>query len=71
MRSGHARVLFVASPAGIEEKFRALGAEAAADELPGPPAGPPPAEAVAAMTTAFGERGIEFTGPPLAVLLSA
>ena len=71
VRSGHAPMLFVASPAGIEDEFRALGTEAAADELPGPPAGPPPPEAVAAMTEAFGERGIEFTGPPLAMLLSA
>jgi quercetin dioxygenase-like cupin family protein len=70
VRSGYARVLFVASPGGIEHAFLALGSEAAAGELPGPPSGPPPAEAVAAMTAAFGEKGIEFTGPPLAVLLT-
>lgn len=70
VRSGHARVLFIASPGGIEHAFLALGSDAAAGELPGPPSGPPPAEAVAAMTAAFGEKGIEFTGPPLAVLLT-
>ena len=49
VRSGHARMLFVASPAGIEDEFRALGTEATADELSRPARRPAAAEAVAAM----------------------
>ena len=64
-----ASLLQVFTPGGLEEAFRSLSQPAPADELPPAPDGPPPPEAVDAMTARFAEYGVEFTGPPLAALL--
>jgi quercetin dioxygenase-like cupin family protein len=71
VRTDTARLLQAFTPGGLEEAFRALSEPAAFDGLPPAPAGPPPPTAVQAMTAAFAERGVEFTGPPLPVLLAA
>ena len=64
-----ASLLQVFTPGGLEEAFRSLSQPAPAGELPPAPDGPPPPEAVDAMTARFAEYGVEFTGPPLAALL--
>jgi quercetin dioxygenase-like cupin family protein len=64
-----ASLLQVFTPGGLEAAFRSLSQPAAAEELPPAPDGPPPPEAVDAMTARFAEYGVEFTGPPLAALL--
>jgi quercetin dioxygenase-like cupin family protein len=60
-----ASLLQVFTPGGLEEAFRSLSQPAPAGELPPAPNGPPPPEAVEAMTARFAEYGVEFTGPPL------
>ena len=64
-----ASLLQVFTPGGLEEAFRSLSRPAPANELPPAFDGPPPPEAVDAMTARFAEYGVEFTGPPLAALL--
>ena len=64
-----ASLLQVFTPGGLEEAFRSLSQPAPAGELPPAADGPPPPEAVDAMTARFAEYGVEFTGPPLAALL--
>ena len=71
VRTATARLLQAFSPGGLEEAFRALSEPAAAEELPPAPEGPPPAEAVEAMTAVFAEHGVEFNGPPLPAVLAA
>jgi quercetin dioxygenase-like cupin family protein len=65
VRTDTARLLQAFTPGGLEEAFRALSEPAAFDGLPPAPDGPPPPEAVEAMTAKFAEHGVEFTGPPL------
>lgn len=70
IRSDTARVLIALTPGGLEEAFRSLSEPAAFDGLPPVPEGPPSPEAIEAMTAAFAEHGVEFTGPRLAALLA-
>jgi quercetin dioxygenase-like cupin family protein len=70
VRTETASLLQMFTPGGLEEAFRSLSEPAPADELPPAPEGPPPAEAVEAMTARFGAYGVEFTGPPLAAMLA-
>jgi len=69
VRTETASLLQVFTPGGLEEAFRSLSEPAAANELPPAPEGPPPAEAVEAMTARFAAYGVDFTGPPLPALL--
>ena len=71
VRSETARVLFACTPGGLEAAFHVVSEPAVRGELPALPAGPPPDEAVAAANAAFAERGVTFTGPPLAALLAS
>jgi quercetin dioxygenase-like cupin family protein len=66
VRTATATLLQMFTPGGLEAAFRSLSEPAPADELPPAPEGPPPAEAVEAMTARFAAHGVEFTGPPLA-----
>jgi hypothetical protein len=58
------RFLTVTRGTDFEQLVRAFGRPAERLELP-PPAGPPTAEAMAALTEAAAARGITFHGPPL------
>jgi quercetin dioxygenase-like cupin family protein len=71
VRTETASLLQVFTPGGLEEAFLSLSEPAPVDELPPAPEGPPPAEAVEAMTARFAEYGVDFTGPPLPALLAA
>ena len=55
------RCLVLDVPAGHERFFLAVGRPASQHRLPGPPAGPPDLEAMAA---AAGDAGFEILGPP-------
>lgn len=68
LRSSSARLLVFCTPGGLGAPFHALSEPA---ENAAPPAGPPSAEAVAAIEVAFGAYGVTFTGPPLPFLLAA
>ena len=70
VRTETASLLQMFTPGGLEEAFRSLSEPAPADELPPAPQGPPPAEAVEAMTARFEAYGVEITGPPLSALLA-
>lgn len=63
VHSPTARLLQAFTPGGLERAFRALSAPA--------PTGPPNPEDIEAMTAEFAGYGVEFTGPPLPVLLAA
>jgi quercetin dioxygenase-like cupin family protein len=69
VRTDTARLLQAFTPGGLEDAFRTLSAPAHADALPPAPDGPPDPEVVSAMTSTFAQYGVEFTGPPLAVVL--
>jgi quercetin dioxygenase-like cupin family protein len=71
VRTDTARLLQAFTPGGLEDAFRALSRPAPADALPPAPDGPPDPEVVSAMTSTFAHFGVEFTGPPLAVVLGA
>ena len=71
VRTDTARLLQAFTPGGLKEAFRALSEPAPIDDLPPAPAGPPPRDAIEAMTGKFAEYGVEFNGPPLPVLLAA
>ena len=71
VRTEAARLLQAFTPGGLEEAFRALSEAAPRNELPPAPDGPPPPEAVDAMTAEFARHGVEFNGPPLPALLAA
>src|SRR5918998_2679556 len=60
VRTETARLLQAFTPGGLEQAFRALSEPAPAEQLPPAPAGPPPPEAVDAMTAKFSEHGVEF-----------
>ncbi|MBA3428669.1 MAG: cupin domain-containing protein [Actinobacteria bacterium] len=71
VRTPTARMLQAFTPGGLEDAFRALSEPAPIDELPPAPTGPPSPDLVETMTARFADYGVEFTGPPLPVLLAA
>src|SRR5688500_15827188 len=64
VESSHGRWLTVTAHEQFEEFVRAMARKAGAKELP-PVAGPPSAEAVAALTQIAKRFGIEIVGPPM------
>ena len=64
VESEQARWLVITAAAPFEDFVRAMSRPAEAEGLP--PAGPPDATAMAALTAAAAAYGIEFVGPPLA-----
>ncbi len=71
VRTPTARMLQAFTPGGLEDAFRALSEPAPIDELPPAPTGPPSPDLVETMTARSADYGVEFTGPPLPVLLAA
>ena len=65
-----ARMLHIYTPAGIEDAFRAMSVPAAGPGLPPMPEGAPDPALSKALEHAYGQRGVTFVGPPLAVLLA-
>jgi quercetin dioxygenase-like cupin family protein len=63
--SAGGRFVTVTAHGDFERFVRAVGREAARDELP-PPAGPPSPEAMQQLQAIARSFGIEFVGPPLA-----
>lgn len=62
-----ARMLHVYTPGGLEGAHRAVSVAAPARELPPAPDGPPTAEQIAEVERVYGEHGVAFVGPPLAL----
>lgn len=70
VRTPTARMLMLAAPGTIEAAFRATSVAVDPLESDAIPAGPPQADEIERLVAAFGAQGVEFTGPPLAVVLA-
>jgi quercetin dioxygenase-like cupin family protein len=64
-----ARMLVMATPAGLEDAFRAFSEPAAERALPPVQQGPPDEAFMEALSAEFARHGVTFVGPPLPVLL--
>jgi quercetin dioxygenase-like cupin family protein len=64
-----ARMLVMATPAGLEDAFRAYSEPATERALPPAPHGPPDEAYMEALSAEFARYGVTFVGPPLPVLL--
>ena len=62
--SGPARLLFVLSPAGLEELFKEMGEPARALTLPPQPEAPPSEAEMQQMAVIAAQHGVEFLEPP-------
>jgi quercetin dioxygenase-like cupin family protein len=69
VRTAVARMLVMATPAGLEEAFRAFSEPAPERVLPPAPQGPPDAALMEALNAEFARHGVTFVGPPLPALL--
>jgi quercetin dioxygenase-like cupin family protein len=69
VRTATARMLVMATPAGLEEAFRAFSEPAPERTLPPAPEGPPDAAQMEALSAEFARHGVTFVGPPLPALL--
>ncbi|UJA21155.1 cupin domain-containing protein [Thermoleophilia bacterium SCSIO 60948] len=69
--SSQARFAQLFTPGGLEEAFRALSEPAEYAGMPPAPDGPPDEAVIARQTATFGSYGVEFTGPPLPVILGS
>ncbi len=70
LRTPAARMLVIATPAGLEQTFRAFSEPATKRVLPPLPDGPPDPAAMKAMEDEFARHGVTFVGPPLPALLA-
>jgi hypothetical protein len=61
LRTPEARMLVMATPAGLEAAFRAFSAPS--------PEGPPDQARMEALSAEFARHGVTFVGPPLPALL--
>jgi len=62
--SGPARLLFVLSPAGLEDLFKEMGEPARALTLPPQPEAPPSEAEMQQMAVIAAQHGVEFLEPP-------
>jgi quercetin dioxygenase-like cupin family protein len=69
VRTPMARMLVMATPAGLEEAFRAFSEPAPERTLPPATEGPPDAAEMEALSAEFERHGVTFVGPPLPALL--
>lgn len=60
VRTERAKLLMLVTPAGLEQAFIATSEPAPIDELPPPPAGPPPREVIENLIAIHGAHGIRF-----------